>query len=91
MDSYFDASVKPAGYIAWGSTDPRVDNGTFMATWRDYGPGYNETAERNSGGVTLVLNDEQVEPYRYPADVFQRQDGTPGYVEWIDQSVLFSG
>jgi pectin methylesterase-like acyl-CoA thioesterase len=91
MDSYFDASVKPAGYIIWGSTDPRVDNGTFMATWKDYGPGYNETAEINSGGVTLVLDDAEVAPYRYPVDVFQQQDGTPGYVEWIDQSVLFSG
>ncbi|KAK3941948.1 pectinesterase [Diplogelasinospora grovesii] len=88
MDSYFDASIKPAGYIQWGSTDPRVNNYTFMATWDDYGPGYNETAERLSNGVTLVLTDEQVAAYRYPVDVFQSPDGSPGNVGWIDQSVL---
>ena len=90
MDSYFDASIKPAGYIIWGTTDQRVNNYTFMATWKDYGPGYNETAERGSGGVTKVLSDEEVEPYRYPIDVFQMETGERGFVEWIDQSVLFS-
>lgn len=90
MDSYFDASIKPAGYIIWGTTDRRVNNYTFMATWDDYGPGYNETAERLSGGVTLVLDDAQVEPYRYPVDVFQTPEGDFGNVGWIDESVLFS-
>ncbi|KAJ9133928.1 Pectinesterase [Coniochaeta hoffmannii] len=90
MDSYFDASIKPAGYVIWGTTDQRVNNYTFMATWKDYGPGYNETAERNSGGVTLVLDDEQVRPYRYPEDVFQTPEGEFGNVGWIDQSVMFS-
>ncbi|KAB5560272.1 pectin lyase fold/virulence factor [Coniochaeta sp. 2T2.1] len=90
MDSYFDASIKPAGYVIWGATDQRVNNYTLMATWRDYGPGYNETAERESGGVTKVLSDEEVRPYRYPVDVFQTEKGDFGFVEWIDQSVLFS-
>jgi hypothetical protein len=90
MDSYFDASVRPAGYVLWGSKDQRVDNKTFMATWRDYGPGYNETAERASGRVTLVLDDGQVAPYRYPVDVFQTPEGEFGNVGWIDGSVLFS-
>lgn len=87
MDSYFDASVKPEGYIIWGATDRRVDNGTFMATWRDYGPGWNESAERGSG-VTRVLSDEEVRPYRYPVDVFMTPEGGSGNVGWIDQSVL---
>ncbi|OIW31170.1 pectinesterase [Coniochaeta ligniaria NRRL 30616] len=90
MDSYFDGSVRPAGYIIWGTTDQRVNNYTFMATWEDYGPGYNKTAEMGSGGVTLVLDDEEVGPYRYPADVFQTPEGGFGNVGWIDQSVLFS-
>jgi pectin methylesterase-like acyl-CoA thioesterase len=89
MDSYLDPSIKPAGYIIWGTTDQRVTNQTFMATWKDYGPGYNETAERSSG-VTLVLDDKQVAPYRYPADVFQTPEGEFGNVGWIDLSVLFS-
>jgi len=86
MDSYFDASVKDAGYIIWAGS-PNFNELTFMATWADFGPGYNEAAERSSG-VTLVLDDEDVKPYRYPVDVFMTQDGTPGNVEWIDQSVL---
>jgi pectin methylesterase-like acyl-CoA thioesterase len=87
MDSYFDASVKAQGFIEWSSSDPRVDNYTFMATWNCSGPGYNATAEAASA-VTKVLTDEEVEPYRYPADVFQSQDDQFGYTKWIDQSVL---
>ncbi|KAF7555555.1 hypothetical protein G7Z17_g2062 [Cylindrodendrum hubeiense] len=87
MDSYFDASIKPAGYIPWGTTTPNLSNLTFMATWKDYGPGYNETAEVQSN-VTLVLTDSDVTPYRYPDDVFSTPDGTFGNIGWIDQSVL---
>ncbi len=87
MNSYFDASVKAQGYIIWSTTDPRVDNTTFMATWDDYGPGYNVTAERASK-VTIVLSDAQVSHYRYPVDVFITPDGTPGNIGWIDASVL---
>ncbi|RKK66116.1 hypothetical protein BFJ69_g15680 [Fusarium oxysporum] len=87
MNSYFDASIKPAGYIPWGPTTPNLSNLTFMATWKDYGPGYNETAEAQSN-VTLVLTDSDVAPYRYPANVFSTPDGTFGNIWWIDQSVL---
>ncbi|KAJ9155183.1 Pectinesterase [Pleurostoma richardsiae] len=87
MDSYLDATVRPGGYVEWSSSEPRVTNYTFMATWEDYGPGWNETAERLSG-VTLVLDDEQVRPYRWPVDVFQTPDGEGGNVGWIDGSVL---
>lgn len=86
MNSFFDASVKPAGYIPWGASTPNLSNQTFMATWRDYGPGYNRTAEVQSN-VTLVLTDAAVEPYRYPADVFSTPDGTFGHVGWMDRSV----
>jgi hypothetical protein len=58
-----------------------------MATWKDYGPGYNETAEAQSN-VTIVLTDSDVAPYRYPANVFSTPDGTFGNIRWIDQSVL---
>jgi pectin methylesterase-like acyl-CoA thioesterase len=89
MESSFDESIKAQGFIQWSSTDPRVDNYTFMATWNCSGPGYNLSAEAASG-VTKVLTDEQVQPYRFPADVFQMQNGSFGYVSWIDQSVLVS-
>jgi pectin methylesterase-like acyl-CoA thioesterase len=87
MESYFDASIKPQGFIEWSSSDPRVDAYTFMATWNCSGPGYNVTAERASN-VTMVLTDDEVAPYRYPADVFRSQDGSAADVQWIDQSVL---
>ncbi|KAK3695476.1 carbohydrate esterase family 8 protein, partial [Podospora appendiculata] len=80
MDSYLDTSIIPPGYARWSTVEPRVGEETFMATWAAYGPGYNETAEKGSG-VTRVLDDEQVRPYRYPADVFEGDAG------WIDQSV----
>lgn len=87
MDSYFDASILPAGYIKWGATDPRVNNYTFMATWDNYGPGWNVSAERASN-VTIVLDDEEVEPYRWPTDVFLTPSGEPNNTWWVDQSVL---
>lgn len=87
MDSYFDASILPAGYIKWGATDPRVNNYTFMATWDNYGPGWNVSAERASN-VTIVLDDEAVEPYRWPTDVFLTETGEPNNTWWLDQSVL---
>lgn len=87
MNSYFDASIKPAGYIPWSTTAPNLSNLTFMATWKDYGPGYNETTEAQSN-VTLVLTDSQVKPYRHVSDVFSTPDGTFGNTRWIDASVL---
>lgn len=87
MDSYFDTSILPAGYIVWTASLPRVDNYTFMATWEDYGPGWNPEAERASN-VTLVLNETTVAPYRWPRDVFLTSNGTAGNDWWIDQSVI---
>ncbi|KAF4445586.1 pectin methylesterase family [Fusarium albosuccineum] len=87
MKSYFDTSINPAGYIIWGKDTPRLDNYTFMATWKDYGPGYDEKAEAESN-VTLVLTDAEVAPYRLPVDVFQTPDGKLGHVRWIDRKAL---
>lgn len=87
MDTYFDASIKPAGFEVWSSGTPRVDNNTFMATWNDTGPGYNKTAEELSN-ITKVLSDDEVAAYRYPVDVFQDQNGTFPNIAWIDSSVL---
>ncbi|KAJ4411704.1 hypothetical protein N0V82_008940 [Gnomoniopsis sp. IMI 355080] len=87
MDSYFDTSILPAGYIEWSTTVPRVDNYTFMATWSDYGPGWNPAAEEASN-ITLVLNDTEVAPYRWPKDVFLASNGSTGNTWWVDHSVL---
>lgn len=87
MDSYLDGSILPAGYIQWQPTLPRVDNYTFMATWDNYGPGWNVSAEEASN-VTIVLNDTAVEPYRWPVDVFLESNGSTGNTWWVDQSVL---
>lgn len=88
MDTYLDQSILPAGYIPWGSTDPRIINATFMATYDDYGPGYNETAEIASN-ITRVLDTAEVRPYRWPIDVFQTPDGRFGEIGWIDRNYLF--
>ncbi|KAK7740708.1 hypothetical protein SLS53_005176 [Cytospora paraplurivora] len=87
MDSYLDASIRPGGYIDWSATERRVNNYTFMATWDNYGPGWNVTAERASN-ITIVLDDEGVEPYRWPVDVFLTSTGEPNNTWWVDQSVL---
>lgn len=87
MQSYLDSSILPAGYIEWSTTLPRVDNYTFMATWDNYGEGWDPAAEKASN-ITLVLNDTQVAPYRWPVDVFLESDGTPKNTWWVDQSVL---
>lgn len=87
MDSYLDSSILPAGYIEWSTTLPRVDNYTFMATYDDYGAGWDPAAEEASN-ITLVLNDTEVAPYRWPVDVFLESNGTAGNIWWIDQSVL---
>ena len=87
MNSTLDASILPAGYIIWSTATPNLNNLTFMATWSDSGPGYNVTAERASN-VTRVLDDVGVQPYRWPVDVFEGPDGTPGDISWIDASVL---
>lgn len=87
MNSYFDSSIKPAGFIQWSTSTPRVDNYTFMATWENYGPGWDPAAEEASN-VTRVLDDAEVEPYRWPTNVFLESNGTTNNDWWIDQSVL---
>lgn len=87
MDCFFDTSILSAGYVEWSTTEPRVDNYTFMATWANYGPGWDPAAERASN-LTRVLNDTEVAPYRWPVDVFLESNGTTGNIGWVDQSVL---
>ncbi|KAM0244122.1 hypothetical protein ACHAP5_006605 [Fusarium lateritium] len=87
MNSYLDAVILPAGYIKWSADTPRVDNYTFMATYHDFGPGYDVEAEK-AGGVTKVLTDAEVKPYRSPADVFQTPEGKFGHIGWIDKKAL---
>lgn len=86
MNSYLDASILPAGYIEWQPSLPRVDNYTFMATWSDYGPGWNPAAEVASN-ITKVLNETTVKPYRWPQDVFLYSNGSAGNTFWLDHSV----
>ncbi|KAH6662225.1 pectinesterase family protein [Plectosphaerella plurivora] len=87
IESYFDESVRPDGYIQWGTTDPRITNLTFMAVYNDRGPGWNPDALK-ANNLTRFLDDSQVKPYLRPVDVFIDENGTPGDVEWIDHSVL---
>ncbi|OAK94171.1 pectin methylesterase [Phaeosphaeriaceae sp. SRC1lsM3a] len=79
-----DDSIKPSGYIAWGTTDPRLGANTTMAEYKDYGPGWNATG-RAVGNITIVMNDKQYEPYSTPHKVFQYpSNGTFGNTRWID-------
>jgi len=83
-NSYLDASIRPSGYIAWGTTDPRVNNYTLMAEYKNDGPGWNETG-RLQGNVTRVLSEKQWKPYSSPSEVFQYfKSGTTGNAAWVD-------
>ncbi|KAL6704443.1 hypothetical protein ACN47E_008187 [Coniothyrium glycines] len=85
-NSFFDDSIQSNGYIEWSKTEPRVIANTTMAVYKDYGPGWNETALAASN-VTIVMTDQQYEPYSSVAKVFQYPNsGTFGNVGWIDQS-----
>ena len=58
---------------------------TTMAEYRDYGPGWNETARRASN-VTRVLSDKEYAPYSTLEKVFQDPlSGRFGNTAWIDR------
>ena len=83
-NNYLDDSIRPAGYIEWQSTDPRIDYNTTMAEYYDVGPGFNLTG-RIDGGVTTLLTPEEYEPYSSVEKVFQFPfTGEYGNVGWID-------
>lgn len=57
---------------------------TTMAEYRDYGPGWNETA-RAASGVSIVMTEAQYAPYASVEKVFQyANEGRFGNVGWID-------
>jgi len=88
MDTYFDASILPAGYTPWaGKPDGNIGAHTTMAVYDVYGPGYDDAAERASN-VTKVLDREQAGPYLRPVDVFMTPEGRQPNIGWIDASVL---
>ena len=87
MESYFDESIRPNGYIFWGSTDPRITESTFMAVYEDFGPGWH-LDELRANTLTRVLDAGEVSEYRRAVDVFITASGAPGNVDWIDQSVI---
>ncbi|OHF03444.1 pectinesterase [Colletotrichum orchidophilum] len=87
MESFLDASIKPQGYTKWQATDLRFNNYTFMAVYNDRGPGWTPE-QMKASNITIVLDKAGVTPYRNPADVFQTPEGKPGFVSWIDKSVL---
>ncbi|KAI8932268.1 hypothetical protein NX059_010469 [Plenodomus lindquistii] len=83
-NSYLDDSIQPNGYIQWSVSDPRVIANTTMAEYKDYGPGWNETA-RIASNVTIVMNEAQYKPYSSVEKVFQYPNqGRFGNVAWID-------
>lgn len=85
MDTYFDDSILPEGYIGWGTNwDPKK---TFMAVYDNYGPG-NDLEAQKGNNMTIVLDKKGVAPYDRPADVFLTEDGKPGHTGWLDKSVL---
>ncbi|KAJ2896465.1 hypothetical protein MKZ38_005553 [Zalerion maritima] len=83
MNSYFDASILPAGYVIWSESDARSGENTTMAVYKDYGPGWNVTALEESSKVTTVLTKEEAKEYRQPQDVFMDENGEPNW-GWID-------
>lgn len=85
-NTYLDDSITPAGYIEWYAKEPRINNYTFMAEYKDLGPGWNETGRRE-GRITRVLSEAEWEPYSSPAKVFQYfKSGKTGNDGWVDYS-----
>ena len=83
-NTYLDASIKPSGYIEWSTSEPRVNNSTFMAEYKTYGPGWNQTG-RVEGKVTRVLTEKEWTPYSSAAKVFQFfKSGKTGNDAWVD-------
>lgn len=81
-----DDSIQPNGYIEWSASDPRVNANTTMAEYKDFGPGWNETA-RVASKVSIVMDSKQYEPYSTPEKVFQYPfSGKFGNTDWIDRS-----
>lgn len=87
MKSYFDSVILPTGYIDWNGG--RFSNQTFMATYSNFGPGWDVEAERSSN-VTIVLDRSGVAPFASPRDVFVDQKSGLGTVGWIDRNALIS-
>lgn len=85
--SYFDESIRSSGYVQWSTSEPRVNNSTFMAVWEDYGPGWDESGFRASN-VTLVLDQESAAPYSSPQTVFLDGNALVAKTEWIDKEAL---
>ncbi|USW55585.1 Putative pectinesterase, catalytic, pectin lyase/virulence factor [Septoria linicola] len=84
-NSYLDDSVLPAGYIEWQASEPRVNFNTTMAEYRDFGPGWNETARRE-GNITKLLTEKEYAPYSTVEKVFQYPfSGEYGNTAWIDR------
>ncbi|KAF1974912.1 pectin methylesteras-like protein [Bimuria novae-zelandiae CBS 107.79] len=85
-NTYLDESIRPSGYIEWSTKEPRVNNFTFMAEYKTYGPGWNRTG-RIEGNVTRILTETQWQPYSSPSKVFQFfKSGKTGNTAWLDYS-----
>ncbi|PCH34538.1 carbohydrate esterase family 8 protein [Wolfiporia cocos MD-104 SS10] len=83
-NNYLDDSIRPSGYIPWESDTSRIDFNTTMAEYGDFGPGFNLTG-RIEGNITLLMTEEEYEPYDRVEKVFQFPfNGTYGNVAWID-------
>ncbi|GAP87169.1 putative pectinesterase [Rosellinia necatrix] len=90
MNTYFDASVLPAGYTQWaGQPNGNFGVNTTMAVYKVNGPGYDEEAER-ANNITAVFTAKEAKPYLRPVDVFMTPEGKQPNIKWIDPSVLFS-
>lgn len=84
MNTYLDETTLPQGYTTWGGGN--FNNLTTMALFNAYGPGNNETAQRE-GGVTQVWTRKQARPYLRPVNVFREPKSETPSVGWIDPVV----
>ncbi|GAW23248.1 hypothetical protein ANO14919_128010 [Xylariales sp. No.14919] len=90
MNTYFDASVLPAGYTEWaGEPNGRIGANTTMAVYKVFGPGYDAGAEKASN-ITKVFAKKEADPFSRPVDVFMTPEGKKPNIDWIDASVLLS-
>lgn len=87
--TYLDSSIRPAGYIEWQPTDPRIDFNTTMTEYENYGPGFNLTGRLDADltATPILTEEEYTTMYATFAQVFQYPfSGAFGNVAWIDKT-----
>lgn len=84
--TYMDDSILDTGYIDWSKSEPRYNNLTLQAEYRNFGPGF-DVRERRESRFDRLLSEREWREYSSPGKVFQTREGKFGETGWIDWGV----